>query len=131
MDRTYYLFSKERMKRRARLCGIAGLACAFLFSSVPYISLGLGGFAILWALLSRGNDYKLSKEAEIGVYTGIGAILVTLFMFAIAIFTLKTNDEYRNTVIDTFESVYGSQYEELYGESLTDRLNRLLGERSE
>lgn len=131
MDRTYYLFSKERMKKRARLFGIAGLACAFLFSSIPYLSIGLGSFAVLWAILSRGTDYKLSKEAEIGIYTGIGAILISVFMLSMVFFTLKNDTEYRESVIETIDSIYGDSYEEAYGESFSDTLNRFLGERSE
>lgn len=81
-----------------------------------YGSYILGALAIVFALLSRGGQMKLSPKAKLGLILGISAIIlttvVTIGAFYIAI------EEYGSIegIIREYCNMYGLDFEELYGD---------------
>ena len=76
-----------------------------------------GGLAVILAVLSKGYDVRLRKNARLGLVTGMIAIVFQSFMFAVNVYSIIYNPEYR----EQFYSVY----EQIYGEPLEDSLNEL------
>lgn len=127
MDR--YLFEDQRllMERRSRNFAIASLACAILLNSIPFIAVGLGFFAILFAVLSKGYNNKISKQAWNSIKVGAAGIVIAVSMTAIAIYRFFNNTEYRNNLFNIIDEFYGSYYIEEFGEKPSDMFNELLG----
>jgi len=125
---SYFLF-KDKMSRRAMIMGIASIVTAFM--SMPFISVPLASFAILFAILSKGGSYKLSKDARTAVYTACIGIFLAVAITAKVSNALATDEEYRNNVAQLADTLYGDDYQEVYGESFSDMLNRMFSERTE
>ena len=59
-----------------------GMALASIFSSsIIYMSYMFAGFAILFALLSRGQQMKFSPRAKKAIFIAIGGILLSTVLF--------------------------------------------------
>lgn len=123
-----YLLTQNKMCRRAMGFGITSLAFSFMY--MPFISVPLAFFAILFAALSRGYSLKYDKAAKIGYITAVIGIVVALATSYKAYSAFVNDDEYRTQILETMEMVYGDSYEELYGENLTESINNWLEERS-
>lgn len=125
-----YREGKRIYEDRARILGIAALAAAFLMTTFPFLALVLGGFAVLFALLSKGYNETLSRVARTGFWTGLGAIVISLSLIFSTVFALKINKEYRDNVTEMAETLFGDFYEESYGISVTEVMSELFGEGS-
>lgn len=96
----------------AMILGIGALVCCTCF----YGSYIFGALAILFALLSRGGQMKMSSKAKLGLILGIVAIvlstLVTIAAFAYAL------SEYGSMegIIREYCNLYGYDYEEFMSE---------------
>ena len=102
----------------ARSLGIFAIFCA-----VCTVSTGAficGGLAIVLAIISKGYETGMERNARIGVATGTIAITLQIFVLAFNIYSILFVPEYR----EQFNSIY----EEIYGEPLDDSLNELFDE---
>ena len=131
MNYEYYRLSKHKMRQRAKAMGIASLVCAIVFITWPFISIILAGFAILFAALSRGSDTEFHSDAKIALGTSIIALCISVFVFGSVFVALKTNDEYRHNVEETMDTLYGSTYADLYGETFGESMERFFSGRSD
>lgn len=123
-----YTSAQQRFEGLSRSFGIGALVCAFFFSAVPFIPIGLGFLAILFAILSKGYALKLGALAKNGIICGIAAIAVSLFISVASLSRLMLDSEYRETTISTMETFYGSEYEELYGIDIREMFDTYLPE---
>lgn len=117
-------------ERRSRLLGIAALASAFLLNTFPYIALVLGGFAVMFALLSKGYNETVSRDAKTGFWTGLGAIIISISIIVSALVALKINPDYRASITELSETLLGDYAEENLGMSVTEMMSELFGEGS-
>ena len=90
------------------ICGIISLVgCTFF-----YISYIFGALAILFALLSRGGQMKLTPRARVGLILGIAAIVLsTVITIAAFIWALEQYGSMEG-IIQEFCNLYGYDYEE-------------------
>ncbi len=131
MNYEYYRLSKVKMRQRAKAMGIASLVCAIIFVTWPFLAIILAGFAILFASLSRGSDVNFHSDAKIGLGTAIVALCISFSVLGSVFFALKTNDEYRHNVEETMDTLYGSMYEDLNGETFGESMERFFSGRSD
>ena len=131
MNYEYYLFSKTKMRARAKALGIAAVTCAVIFFTAPYIALVLGSFAILFGVLSLGGEEKASKDSKVSIISGLIAIIIAVSMFASVYFSLRNNVEYRHNVEEYMDTIYGTLYEEEYGEKFSERMEKFFAGRTE
>lgn len=131
MNRDIYYYAKVKMCNRGKFFGIAALACAFIFPTVPYISIVLGATAVIFAILSRGEDIRYSKDAKVALSTGLSAIIICIVVFGSVFVALKANDEYRHNVGEYMDELYGTMYSEEMGESFSDILDDFFAEGSD
>ena len=124
MNLSYYLFSQYKMSRRAMTFGIVSIVLGFMY--MPYFSIPIAFFAILFASLSRGTSVSFSKEAKIGITTAVIGILLGCTIFYKVYSALTYDADYRNSVIELSEMMYGNGYEEAYGESFSDVMDKWL-----
>ena len=115
------------MIRLSRNFGIAALAFAFMFSSLFFIIIGLACLAILFALLSRGKRAHIDKTARVGVIAGAAAIIVTLSILGSNVYRLYNDADYRNSVIEMSDAMYGDVYREVYGIDFAEAFNNMFG----
>ncbi|MBR5945309.1 MAG: hypothetical protein IKZ94_10230 [Lachnospiraceae bacterium] len=127
MDRYLYEETRLNLVRRARNFAVASLSCSIILFSAPYIALGLGFFAILFAFLSKGYRPKMDKEAVTAVKFAIAGICISAGIIFSLTYKLATDTEYRNDVITVMDSFYGTEYEAQYGMKPSDVLNKWFG----
>ena len=127
MDRYLYEETRLTLVRRARNFAVASLSCSIILFSAPYIALGLGFFAILFAFLSKGYRPKMDKEAVTAVKFAVAGIIISFSILFSLTYRLATDKEYRNDVITVMDSFYGAEYESQYGMKPSDVLNQWFG----
>ena len=126
-----YRFAKIRLRQRAKSFGIASVVCALVFISAPFLSMGLAALAILFGILSRGSDTGYNRDSKMAIVTGLIAIGFSVFIFASTFLMLKNNPEYRHSVAETAEKLYGDMYEQEYGKSFSEMMDEFFAGRSE
>lgn len=112
----------------------AGMAAASLFLGIGavfttltvFLPLALGGFAILFALLSKGYGKKMVIQAKVGMGCALAGIGATAFMFISSFVTVFSNPDILVEIGQQYDTVcedmYGQSSEELFGYSFEDIL---------
>lgn len=93
-----------------------GLAIASVFScTVIYTAYIFGGLAILFALLSRGAQMKMSKRARWSLIIGIAGIVLATALFVIAFFYLLEEYGSLEGILRYGSETMGIDFEEEFG----------------
>lgn len=103
----------------ARSLGIFAIFCAIF--SIFIGSFICGGVAIILAILSKGYQNKMEKNALIGLACGCIALVIQIFSFVFSVYNIINVPEYR----ELFNSMYEQMYGEPVNESITDILDNL------
>ena len=77
-----------------------------------------GGLAIILAVLSKGYDIKMVKNAKTGLITGIIGIILQIFVLAFSAYSIIHIPEFREQL--------NTLYEQMYGEPMDDSINQML-----
>lgn len=109
----------------ARSLGIFAIFCAIF--GIFFVSFICGGLAIILAILSKGFETKMEKNAAIGLVTGCVAIVIQIFSLIFSVYNIINVPEYR----ELFNSMYEQMYGEPVDESITDMLDQLGGSSQE
>ena len=128
MQSREYIFKQTKMAKTAMAFGIAAIVFALIY--MPYFSIPLGCFALLFAVLSKGNSFSFSREGKIALLTGVAGIAIAVMIFAKVYNALATDADYRKNIAEYAEMLYGDTYEELYGESIADMMEEMFSGRS-
>lgn len=111
-----------------------GMAAASLFLGLGslftaltvFLPLAFGGFAVLFALLSKGYGKKMLAQAKVGFFCGLGGIGVTFVMLLSSAAMLFSNPDLLVEIgqqYDTVcEDVYGQSSEDMFGFSFEDMM---------
>lgn len=126
MDKYLYEETRLKMAHRAFTLGIWAIALAFIFSVIPYLSIGLGALSIIFAVLSKGYKQRIDRDAKIGVILSSIAITICLATIGSSFYKLATDTEFRKSVFDIAGEFYGSMYGEDF-ENIEEFYNNLLG----
>ena len=102
----------------ARSLGIFSVFCAVF--SIFIGSFICGGLAIILAVLSKGYQTKMEKNAFIGLTAGVIGIILQISVLGVSIYNLIHVPEFR----EQFNSIY----EQMYGEPVDDSINEILNE---
>ena len=102
----------------ARSLGVFSIFCAFF--SIFFGAFICGGMAIILAILSKGYNTKMEKNAKIGLITGIIGIVLQISVLGFSIYNIIHVPEFREK--------FNSMYEQLYGEPVDDSINEMLDE---
>jgi len=94
------------------ILGAAAIVCCTCF----YGSYIFGGLAILFALLSRGKQIKMSPKAKLGLILGIAAIILTTIVTIGAFIIVLEQYGSMENVIREYCNMYGYDYEEFMRE---------------
>ena len=89
--------------------------------------MGLGFFAILFAFLSKGYRPKMDKEAVTAVKFAIAGIVISFGVLFAVTYRLATDSEYRSGVTAIMDSFYGEAYQEEFGMTPSDIINKYFG----
>lgn len=102
----------------AKSLGAFSIFCAVF--SVFFGTFICGGMAIVLAILSKGYNTKMEKNAKIGIITGIIGIVLQISVLGFSIYNIIHVPEFREQ--------FNSMYEQLYGEPVDDSLHEILDE---
>ena len=102
----------------AKSLGIFSIFCAVF--SVFFGSFICGGLAIVLAILSKGYNTKMEKNAVIGLATGIIGVVLQISLLGFSVYNVIHVPEFREQ--------FNSLYEEMYGEPVDDSINEMLDE---
>ena len=127
MDPYLYEESRQRMARLARNFGIASLVCSFMFGSLFFVVIGFACLSVLIAFLSKGKKPRFDSTAKVGMISGLLGTVITLSLLGHTDYKLYNDVEYRNTIIETGEKMYGDMYRELYGIDISETINNIFG----
>ncbi len=124
-----YLHEEYRllMVRRARNFGVASLFFLFLLFSFPIVAGFLGFFAILFAVLSKGYNDKMDREAAFGVKLGVVSIVISIVITASAYIKLYTDEDYRRETFTYIDALYGEQYKDEFGVTPSELVEKWIG----
>lgn len=86
------------------------ISCTFIYGA--YI---LGALAILFALLSRGGQMKMSTKAKVGLILGIIAILLSTFLTILGIYVAIEMYGSIENALREYCNMYGLDFEEEFG----------------
>ena len=75
----------------------------------------MGALAILFALLSRGGQMKMSSKAKLGLILGIGAIILTTVVTIGAFFIALEEYGSIENMLREYCQMYGLDFEEEFG----------------
>lgn len=93
------------------------LAIAAVFSCLFfYVSYILGALAIVFALLSRGAQMKMSPKAKLGLAIGIFAIILTTVLTVGAVYIAIEEYGSIENILREYCNMYGLNFEEMYGD---------------
>ena len=123
MDPYLYEESRQRMARLARNFGIAALVCSFMFSTLFFVVIGFACLSVLIAFLSKGKKPRIDGSAKVGMAAGLLASVISLSVVGHSIYKLYTDVEYRNSVLETTQQIYG----DMYGIDFTETFNNIFG----
>ena len=127
MDKFAYEETRLKYAHKARSFGIAAIASSLILYSIPYIAMGLGFFAILFAILSKGYKPTIDKDAKFGILFATIGICISVGVLGTTFYKFFNDEAYRNQIFSTIEQLYGDEYEDLYGESITDMWDSYTG----
>ena len=85
---------------------ILGILAIISFFTV-YLPFIFGGLAIIFGILSRGNQKKFHPLAIAGFYTASGGLLVIIVLLVTIITMFFTNPTFYDTVNGFWEETYG------------------------
>lgn len=102
----------------ARSLGIFSIFCAVF--SIFIGAFICGGLAIVLAILSKGYNTKMEKNAMIGLASGVIGIVLQISVLAVSIYNVIHIPEFREQ--------FNSLYEQMYGEPIDDSMNEILDE---
>lgn len=100
----------------AKSLGIFSIFCAVF--SVFFGSFICGGLAIILAILSKGYNTGMEKNAKIGIVTGMIGIVLQISMLAFSVYSIIHVPEFREQ--------FNSLYEQMYGKPVDDSINEML-----
>ena len=100
----------------AKSLGAFSIFCAVF--SVFFGSFICGGLAIVLAILSKGYNTKMEKNAKIGLITGTIGIVLQISVLAFSVYNIIHVPEFREQ--------FNSLYEQMYGEPVDDSINDIL-----
>lgn len=100
----------------AKSLGAFSIFCAVF--SVFFGSFICGGLAIVLAILSKGYNTKMEKNAKIGLITGTIGIVLQISLLGFSIYNVIHVPEFREQ--------FNSLYEQMYGEPVDDSINDML-----
>lgn len=102
----------------AKTMGIFSIFCAVF--SIFFLSFICGGLAIILAVLSKGYQKKMEKNALIGLACGVVGVTLQIFILTAGFYSIIKIPEFRE--------YFNSVYEQMYGEPLNDSINEMLDE---
>lgn len=102
----------------AKSLGVFSIFCAVF--SVFFGAFICGGLAIVLAVLSKGYNTKMEKNAVIGLATGAIGIVLQISLLGFSVYNVIHVPEFREQ--------FNSLYEQMYGEPVDDSINELLDE---
>lgn len=126
MDTEYREYAKKRMAKTAFGLGIASVCSLVMMPLAPYLSLALGAFAILFAILCATKK-PYERDIVVALLTGTISVLVSLTITAVVFINFSTNKTYRDNVLGFTDSLYGESFEEMYGTNMTDFFDEFFG----
>ena len=75
----------------------------------------MGALAILFALLSRGGQMKLSSKAKFGLILGIVAIVLTTIITTVSVYIVIEEFGSIENVLREYSEMYGIDFEQEFG----------------
>ena len=102
----------------ARSLGVFSIFCAVF--SIFIGAFICGGLAVILAVLSKGYNTKMEKNAVIGLTAGIIGIVLQISVLTISVYNVIHIPEFREQ--------FNSLYEQMYGEPVDDSVNEILDE---
>lgn len=99
---------------------IASVICAVLSlmsSCVVFAAMFFAGMSVLFAVLSKGKELKMSASGKTAVIVSVASLAFSIIITASSVYTVMSDPEMRREFYD--------QYEEMTGISLEDEINEL------
>ena len=103
----------------SRSLGIFSIFCAFF--SVFFGAFICGGMAIILAILSKGYNTKMERNAKLGIVAGIIGIVFQISTLTASVYNIINIPEYREQFNSLYEQMYGSPVDD----SITDFLDQI------
>lgn len=106
-----------QVQNKGRAFSTAALVLGFISISTtmmmtvwfPYI---FGALAVLFAILSCGEQLHMDAKARIGARTAVLAMIINTILIIAVVYAFYTDENLRNAFYQSFENVYGMSFED-------------------
>lgn len=113
--------SPNKLAQASMVLGIVAVLTAV--SGTVYLPFLFGGVGIILAILSKGYSNTLPTKALVGIIACIASLILNFFILGSTLYLVFNVPEYQQQ--------FNQIYEQFYGESLDDTLERITGEDSD
>jgi len=97
----------------ANIAAIMGLISIFLVNTM-IIPLVCGSLAIILAVLSKGNQTKLSSSGKLGFISALISLIIALSLGIVSTWMMQNDPAFRAEAEKSFQQMTGISLEELY-----------------
>lgn len=97
----------------ANIAAIMGLISIFLVNTM-IIPLVCGSLAIILAVLSKGNQTKLSSSGKLGFISALISLIIALSLGVVSTWMMQNDPAFRAEAEKSFQQMTGISLEELY-----------------
>lgn len=98
---------------------IASVVCAVLAlasSCVIFASMFFAGLSIVFAVLSKGGDVRLSMTGKTAVIVSAASLIFSVFLTVWSVVTVMSDPEMRQSFYEQYEEMTGISLEEEIGQ---------------
>ena len=88
-----------------------GLVALFSITSV-FLAIFFGSLAIIFGILSKGNNKKLAGKGKLGFIIGSAALACGLVIAFTVVYLIFFNSEYREYINESYKEIYGITFDE-------------------
>lgn len=112
MDNQYMNYQPKPQNKFVTASLILGLLAFItsMFFITPFI---FGALSIIFAILSRNGNEKMSGSAIVGISASIVSMLGVVFMVGMVYYLMFNVPEYREMMNQQYEQMYGQSFDEM------------------
>ncbi|MBD5545086.1 MAG: DUF4190 domain-containing protein [Lachnospiraceae bacterium] len=112
MDNQYMNYQPKPQNKFVTASLIFGLLAFItsMFLITPFI---FGALSILFAILSRNGNEKMSGSAIAGISASVVSMLAAVFMVSMVYYLIFNVPEYREMMNQQYEQMYGESFDEM------------------
>ncbi|HPF29770.1 MAG TPA: hypothetical protein PLZ77_06665 [Lachnospiraceae bacterium] len=102
-----------KMDRFSMLALLFGVISLITITTVIF-PIFFGSLAVIFAVLSKTEDCKMSSPAKIGSIASLASIVIAILMMVTVLYLINNDTEYHDQFNNYFQQIYGITFDEYW-----------------